>query len=312
MIVDYSTTRPTMASLKAAGVTAVGRYIGWDSVAGYKSIGKNLSVAEAKELLSAKISIFLAFEYAANAAVNGASQGDADGDLATTQLKELGAPDNMAVYCAVDLPDYAPKLADTPANARAKLGPVGDYFAAIKAQKPKYEIGVYGGYYAAKRCLDAGLATKAWQAIAWSGGQIDSRAVLFQNLATALVPGGDVDIRENAKLVADYGQWPRPAATKSNTQEDDMSSGYPLVLDNLEAVAYVLPIPSGTAKVTLYADPLGLPDPVIRIGFGPTWSKVEASPTWDTPSVIEVPSSAQRITVSRIDTGKVPVTLDFS
>jgi len=35
MIIDYSTFRPTIAELKSAGVTAVGRYIGWDCRPGY-------------------------------------------------------------------------------------------------------------------------------------------------------------------------------------------------------------------------------------------------------------------------------------
>ena len=78
MIIDYSTFRPAPAMLKTAGVTAVGRYLGWDCEPGYGCIRKNLTKGEAAGLLADGISIFLSFEYAANAAVNGQPQGAKD------------------------------------------------------------------------------------------------------------------------------------------------------------------------------------------------------------------------------------------
>src|SRR5260221_8327042 len=81
-----------MTVLKAAGATAVGRYIGWDGEPGYQNIHKNLTAAEARELLAAGMEIFVAFEYAADAALKGAVQGTADAHLATRQLRDLGAP----------------------------------------------------------------------------------------------------------------------------------------------------------------------------------------------------------------------------
>lgn len=217
MIIDYSTSRPPIPTLWSDGVTAVGRYIGWDSVPGYSSIGKNITKAEAEGLVTSGIQIFLAFEYTADAAAHGTSQGTKDGQLAKTQLSELGAPPSMAVYFAVDfdIPDYAPSLADIPANALAKLGPVGHYFEAINALKYAYEIGGYGGYWAIKRLLDAGLITKAWQTVAWSGGHIDPRAVLYQNASHSTISGADVDIHENSLTEPDFGQWPRPAKVTS-------------------------------------------------------------------------------------------------
>ena len=210
MLADYSTLRPTAAELRAAEITAVGRYIGWDSVPGYSSIGKNLSRAEAVTLTGAGIGIFLAFEYAANAAASGAAQGVADGTLATVQLAELGAPDGMTVYfaCDWDVPDYAPAALDTPANAAAKLGPVAAYFRGI-GRAAAYTVGVYGGYYVCKRVLDAGLASMAWQTAAWSGGQRDPRAVIYQTGQTTL-GSADVDVHETTS--PDFGQWPRPGS----------------------------------------------------------------------------------------------------
>ena len=214
MIIDYSTARPSMATLKAAGVTAVGRYIGWDSVPGFASIGKNITRAEAGHLLGAGFEIFLAFEYAADAALQGHVQGSKDGHLATEQLHGLGAPRDMAAYFAVDfdLRDYAPSSS----NPEKKLGPVADYFAAIRALRPAYQVGGYGGYWAVSRLLDAGLIDLAWQASAWSprnkdgSVKFDERAVLRQKLGTPL-PGADLDtVREHTSHGHDFGQWPRP------------------------------------------------------------------------------------------------------
>src|SRR5260221_348808 len=81
-----------MTVLKAAGVTAVGRYIGWDGEPGYSNIRKNLTITEARALLAAGIDIFVVFEYAADAALKGAVQGTADAHLAARQLHDLGAP----------------------------------------------------------------------------------------------------------------------------------------------------------------------------------------------------------------------------
>ena len=92
MIIDYSTARPSVSALKAAGVTAVGRYIGWDSVPGYSSIGKNLTAGEVASLHGAGISAFVSFEYQPDAPSKGAGQGAADGRLATSQVAALGAP----------------------------------------------------------------------------------------------------------------------------------------------------------------------------------------------------------------------------
>ena len=76
----------------------MGRYIGWDSVPGYRQSGKNITSAEAGTLTANGISIFLSFEYAADAVLLGAAQGEKDGKLAGEQLTALGAPEGMTVY----------------------------------------------------------------------------------------------------------------------------------------------------------------------------------------------------------------------
>ena len=210
MIIDYSTYRPTIEMLKGAGVTAVGRYIGWDSVPGYQSEGKNLTKAEADSLTSNGISVFVSFEYEAAASMKGGTQGHADGTLAGEQLAALSAPNGVTVYFAIDfdIPDFAPGSSDP----KAKLGAAADYFAAINALHRNYEVGVYGGFYAVSRLLSAGLATMGWQTSAWSGGQWDSRAALRQ---FGQMWGGNADINTPLSAAIDFGQWPRPSTQGS-------------------------------------------------------------------------------------------------
>ena len=212
LIIDYSTSRPSNAQLLSAGVTAVGRYIGWDGTPGHSNTGKNISKAEADGYLANKIDIFLAFEYEANAAALGSGQGHQDGTLALQQMEALGCPVGMASYFAVDfdIPDYAPSLANTPANALAKLGPVGAYFTAIKALFKQYSVGCYGGYWAVKRLFDAGLIHYGWQTVAWSGGNVEPRSALLQTLAKAPFPGADVNVHE--PKVPTWGTWNQAAA----------------------------------------------------------------------------------------------------
>jgi hypothetical protein len=217
VIIDFSTARPPVELLKSVGVTTVMRYIGWDGVGGYPNTHKNLTKAEAETYLRAGISIGLAFEYLANAAALGHEQGAKDAALAKEQLAQLGAPVTTGVYFAVDydIPDYAPSLANTPQNAMEKLGPIGQYFKAIKDYKGGYRIGVYGGYWAVKRVMDAGLATMGWQTIAWSGGNVDPRINLLQTIQTPPIVGVDVNVHEQKQ--ADFGQWPHPEVPKPGT-----------------------------------------------------------------------------------------------
>jgi hypothetical protein len=322
MLVDFSTARPSPSNLKAVGVTAVGRYLGWDSVAGFSSIGKNLTRAEAQRYLDAGIEIFLSFEYTPDAATRGTAQGRLDGSLAMSQLAQLGAPPSMCVFFAVDfdIPDYAPHLPDTAANAMAKLGPVGQYFEAIKQLKHSYEIGGYGGYYAIKRLFDAGLITLGWQTVAWSGGEHDERAVIYQQASPVQVAGADLDIREHVVTAMDYGQWPRPAAQNMVTipaaSETAPEEAMPFVLDYLKQnAAVVLPVPAGKTKVIIYCD-YGFGQehvpPEIRVGLNPSgaFEQFDVKPSWGTPSVLSTNKSPY-VTIGRVDAGDVIVTVDF-
>jgi hypothetical protein len=268
-IIDFSTSRPTISQLKTANVTSVGRYIGWDGVSGYPNTGKNLTKAEAAIYAASGISMFLAFEYYANAPALGAEQGRNDGELATEQLTQINAPTTAGVYFAVDydIPDYEPGTPNDPAHARAKLGPIGDYFAAIKALKPLYRIGVYGGYWAVKRLFDAGLVTLGWQTVAWSGGNVDSRISLLQTTAKSPISYADINVHESKN--ADWGQWPEPTKPPA--------PGFIVVPDVRKMDAYLATVALEKAGLHPHGNPLPVvttqsPAPGTHVAAGTTVS----------------------------------------
>jgi hypothetical protein len=197
VVVDYAFVHPTLQQLKAAGVTAVGRYFG------QATPPKNLTKAEAQLLTDNGIDVFSIFEYGAQQVLGGAPQAKVDVALFKEQAKAIGVP-NKPVYFAADfdIPDYAPSLPETPANAKAKLGHAGDYWQVVRDELGS-NSGGYGGYWLIKRLFDAGLIHWGYQTVAWSGSQWDPRAQLRQLAETTLGKEADVDIPERT----DFGQW---------------------------------------------------------------------------------------------------------
>jgi hypothetical protein len=76
-------------------------------------------------------------------------------------------------------------------------------------------VGVYGGYWVVKYCLDHGAATYGWQTLAWSGGRRDARAQLYQH--TVNVSIGRLSCDLDTAYAADFGQWRPGGVTPSQT-----------------------------------------------------------------------------------------------
>lgn len=208
---DYSTGPPTGAQIRAAGYDFVVRYLD-NGIPGRV----NLSVHEVMDMQANGVQIALVWESSAQRATAGATAGTADGAAAAVAARALGL-DGWPIYFAVDfdIPDYAPASTDP----LAKLGPVGAYFQGVRSALALPRIGVYGGYWAVSRALNAGLAALAWQTAAWSGGNVDTRAALFQNLAGVTVGGVGCDVNEQR---ASYFGQSAPAGP-AQTGDDDMA-----------------------------------------------------------------------------------------
>lgn len=213
--VDEAWERAPSNVLSAGGVKFVVRYLSYDTT------GKNLTAAEAKTLSGAGLSIVSNWEYGAQAAKYGYSQGMRDAAEAEKQHLACGAPADRPIYFSVDydVPDMAPAKSD-PA---AKLGPVADYFRGVAMVLGLARTGAYGGYWAISRLFDAGLIKWGWQTYAWSGGRWDGRAQLHQTQNNIVIGGAHVD-RDEAE-VPDFGQWRvgTPAPTPAPTGDSIMT-----------------------------------------------------------------------------------------
>ena len=201
---DY-VSGPSPSALKAAHMRFVCRYI---APPGSAYDWKRLATAEASALHKAGLPIVLVFESSEKRATGGSVAGSQDAGYALLELHRLGAaaPVGAAFACDFDVPDYAPKLANTHANALAKLGPVGAYFKAIRPKLAGRQLGAYGGYWVIKRLFDAGLIDWGWQTYAWSAGLWDPRAQLQQYANGRQVGGHQVDL--DRAVHYPYGQWP--------------------------------------------------------------------------------------------------------
>jgi hypothetical protein len=200
---DYSGGRPPAQAIRSAGYGFAMRYLD-NGLGGSRA---NLTGPECSTLRAAGIDVALVWErkllVGPDRATQGAPAGTADARAAQAQAVDVGLPDNPIYFCVdFDIPDYAPGNADP----RAKLGPVGDYLAAARDVVGQARMGVYGGYWAVSRALDAGLAEWAWQTLAWSGGKVDSRINLLQRLGIVTVGGIDCDVNE--ARTAEFGQHP--------------------------------------------------------------------------------------------------------
>lgn len=185
--VDYSFARPGGAAIRAAGYEFVCRYLA-------SSSGKRISVVELQDLQGNSLGIVLVFEDYANQALNGQAQGVADAQEALGQANALGFPSDRPIYFAVDF-----DAADTPLQNNAIYAYLDGAASVIGANR----VGVYGGFYVVKRCMENGKAAWGWQTIAWSGGQVYDGAHIYQNGGSDFNGGCDI----NVSMKADYGQW---------------------------------------------------------------------------------------------------------
>jgi len=242
--IDYAfSPHPSAAAVRAAGHAFVGRYV--SPIAANDINGKNLLAAELKTLRAAGLSVILFAEQYAGRMREGAASGAADAqhfDAVTEALGMTGA----VMFCAADFDA-------TPADQTG----INSYLAAAAGVLGLKRVGIYGGYYVVKRALDAKRATYACQTLAWSGGQWDTRAQMYQHLQI-IVGGVSVDLDESR--AADFGQWPRPAPPKPKPHAYQVADG------SESFVGAVLAHKGATVSASLWAT---AQDPDRKAGPGP-------------------------------------------
>ena len=172
---DYSLARPDPAAIVAAGYVGVLRYLAPEIDA-----PKIITPVEYENLIGHGLKVVLNWEWYGNRAREGAAAGTADAQEALRQANELGY--TGCIYFSVD---YDAPPADQPA--------INAYFQACAQVLGLARLGAYGGYWPLSRLFDAGLIRYGWQTFAWSGGNRESRAHLYQNGATVFDGGADVN-----------------------------------------------------------------------------------------------------------------------
>lgn len=190
--IDYATPGADIVALKKAGVKFVCRYLAPDASL-YR--WKRLTGFEVKQFRAVGIVLVTVFESSARRARGGFPAGKSDAVAAATHAASVGLHGPI-VYFAVD---YDAPESDQPAINR--------YLEGAASILGADRIGVYGGYHVVKRCLDANVCVYAWQTYAWSGGNVDKRAHLYQYSNGHELAGVSCDY--NRSLKDDFGQYPR-------------------------------------------------------------------------------------------------------
>ena len=192
--IDYSFgSGVTATQIKASGAQFVARYLS------NPGNPKNITKAEFDNLVNAGLKVVLVYEYRANDILRGHAGGVADANSAEAQVKALGA-DGIPIYFACDF--------DATPGDQAAINAYLDGVASVITWK---RTGLYSGYWPMKRAFDAGKMKYGWQARAWSGINVESRAHIYQYAGGKVGPA-DVDF--NRILQSEYGAWPRPSKPK--------------------------------------------------------------------------------------------------
>lgn len=191
IVIDIAWDRPTVAQIQATGAVGVMRYFSTDS-------SKNLTAAEVAAYHAAGLGTGDVWETTTGRATQGYAAGAADARAAEAQRAADGLPADQTIYFAVD--------EDTSwASVQAYFDGAASILGVDSGGVPR--TGCYGGYQVIEGAYGHGLR-RLWQTLAWSGGQRSQHACLFQNGATAL--GGGADI--NDVLAPDWGQYPHVEA----------------------------------------------------------------------------------------------------
>lgn len=188
--VDFSFARYTSAQLKAAGITAVGRYL--------TGPGKAISEVELAGFLFGGEQVWLIFENSATDASDGFAVGAQYAAEANAALAALGLPLSTPVYFSADQ-EYL-----NPADAVP-------YYQGLASVRPPLTNGCYGEGKLIDLLFEDGLVGFGMQSESDSfpGNATASRnANIWQRPTGAPLAETDNDLI----LKFDFGQLPRPAA----------------------------------------------------------------------------------------------------
>ncbi|MEV6767553.1 DUF1906 domain-containing protein [Nocardia sp. NPDC051030] len=202
---DYAAGRPDASAIRAAGFDFVVRYL---SAGGPSLPGKLLTPAEADDLRAHDISIVSNWETTAARMLDGFGAGVTDARAALAQALRCGGRADRPIYFSADF-DATPQ----------QQGAINAYLDGAATVLGRANVGIYGGYWPISRALDAGVATWAWQTVAWSGGNLEPRRSILQTGRQVIVDGVECDVNETDRI--DFGQWDVEREETDLTPEQD-------------------------------------------------------------------------------------------
>ena len=221
--VDYSSSHPTPAQLKAAGKSFAVRYLTGTTSA--SPGGKNLTPTEAKALQAAGIDLVSNVETTGGFLLNGYDATARLADACWRQHTWCGGPDARPLIFSLDL------------NAT-----LNQYKTALQGLKGAGSaigwgnVGMYGGLEQVDWAAQDGVRW-LWQTYAWSYGQVSKHAQLYQYRNGVTLGSGLVDY--DRALTTDFGQW---AATTEDLSMADAQD----ILDKLHAIEKALTVDGTT------------------------------------------------------------------
>lgn len=199
-VLDYSSGRPAGAAVRRAGYVGVVRYIGTPGR------GKNLTRAEAQDMLANDVPIALVYEGGAGWMLGGSSAGAAAARACVDDARTCGVEIRGVFFAA-----------DFDVTNSGQMAAVQMCLSGAASVLSRELTGVYGEADVIDACLSAGSATRGWQTKAWSGGRVSARACLLQQIGAVTVGGIECD--RNTVLKPDWGQAPYEGDDMPTPQE---------------------------------------------------------------------------------------------
>jgi|SRR5882672_374349 len=183
---DFSTSRPLPAQIKADGYKFVNRYLSWEPNT------KVLNYAEAHSYLIRGIDIHLNWEFDAHDGAGGAAKGRVHAIEAVRQARALGYGPHRTIYFSTG---------DFDVIGEGKVSVCDSYIRAASdyVRNTEYRMGEYSGFHYLDHLWGTGLIDDGWQSpskFGHPGWRWDSRNHIHQTQLGVNYHGSQVDINE--------------------------------------------------------------------------------------------------------------------
>lgn len=236
-IIDYSGRPPSATSIKKAGHVGVIRYFS-DSRPGANFAGKPMRKAELDDMKANGLAVVACYQFGKenDADVRGGYAGGVKhAKRAEELIKEAGGDLKAPIFFAVDFNIDLKFWNDVAVH----------FFRGVASVIGLERTGIYGHSRVCSWAIEDKVIGRnsngrywAWQTIAWSNGEREPQAVLYQDTFRKYIEGTEVDV--NQVLDSDYGQFwldrksPAPAPVQvADIKPNPQHRGDPLFLPKL-------------------------------------------------------------------------------